>query len=423
MADSAITPLFSYLGWSFLPNFGTQIVQSIYYKITISAGQPHPQPGTPQHARDYRRIRVLVLCLYLLYTLTQSLYDIKLAGDFYTLLSLSPSTATDKEIKTRVRRLAARYHPDKISSEDQIGNKIYLQLRLASETLTNPSHRYAYTHFGPSILTHLPKPEDQTTPQNPKQLSLETAQLVILALKQKIPSYLLSLLFVVALNTFFLPARQGGKYWRYLILAASFALESYLITHDIPALPLSISTPLHYLQTYTSLSSLLPPHLLPFQLLNLTSSLALSLNIFISQISALFPTAAPPDANDPAALRTWLTALTTNLSTLSTQTARIDTEASTLLQTQFVPYKGDPTSVRDLRRGMKEGMVIGSVRMHPEVQGAVRRVLERRKRSLQGNGSGTGIGTGTSRDHTASQQIRPDGADVIDLLESDEQFT
>lgn len=421
MADSAITPLFSYLGWSFLPNFGTQIVQSLYYKITITAGQPHPQPGTPQHARDYRRIRVLVLCLYLLYTLTQSLYDIKLAGDFYTLLSLSPSTATDKEIRTRVRRLAARYHPDKISSDDQIGQKIYLQLRLASETLTNPSHRYAYTHFGPSILTHLPKPEDSSTSQpfNPKQLSLETAHLVILALKQKIPSYLLSLLFVVVLNTFLLPSRQGGKYWRYLILAASFALETYLITHDTPTLPLVLSTPLHYIQDYTSLSSLLPPHLLPFQLLNLTSSLALSLNIFISQISALYPTPSTLDTNDPAALQTWLTALTTNLSTLSTQTARIDAEASTLLQTQFVPYKGDPASVRDLRRGMKEGMVIGGVKMHPEVQGAVRRVLERRKRAVQG-----GTGSGSSRDQTNQQeQHRPDGADVVDLLGSDEQFT
>lgn len=417
MADSAIVPLFSYLGWSFLPNFGTQIVQSIYYKVTIRAGQPHPQPGTVQYARDYRRIRILVLSLYLIYTLAQSLYDFKLAGDFYTLLSVSPYTTTDKEIKTRVRRLAARYHPDKISSEDQVSNNIYIQLRLASETLTNPSHRYAYTHFGPSILTHLPKSDEQSpTPHNPKQLSLETAQLVILALKQKIPSYLFSLLFVIALNTFFLPARQGGKYWRYLILAASFALETYLITHDIPALPTTLSTPLHYIQTYTSLSSLLPPHLLPFQLLNLTSSLTLSLNIFISQISALFPTASPPDANDSAALRTWLTALTTNLSTLSTQTARIDVETSTLLQTQFVPYKGDPASVRDLRRGMKEGMVLGSVKMHPEVQAAVRRVNEHRKRIGNSQNSRAGVSS-------AGEEARPDGADVVDLLDSDEQFT
>lgn len=415
MADSAITPLFSYLGWSFLPNFGTQVIQTVYYKITIRAGQPHPQPGTAQFVRDYRRIRVLVLCLYLIYTLAQSLYDIKLAGDFYTLLSVSPYITTDKEIKTRVRRLAARYHPDKISSEDHVSQTIYMQLRLASETLTNPSHRYAYTHFGPSVLTHLPKSDENnhnTQSNNPRQLSLETAQLVMLALKQKIPSYLSSLLFVIALNTFFLPARQGGKYWRYLILAASFALETYLITHDVPTLPTILATPLHYIQTYTTLSNLLPPHLLPFQLLNLTSSLTLSLNIFISQISALFPTSSPSDPNDTTALRAWLTALTTNLSAISAQTSRIDAETTTLLQTQLAPYKGDPASVRDLRRGMKEGMVLGSVKMHPEVQAAVRRVSERRKKMVQGGVVGS----------TSGQGSRGDGADVVDLLGSDEQF-
>lgn len=418
MADSAISPLFSYLGWSFLPNFGTQLIQSLYYKITIPVGQPHPQPGTAPYARDYRRIRVLVLCLYLIYTLTQSLYDIKLTGDFYTLLSLSPYTTTDKEIKTRVRRLAARHHPDKASSEDSTSNNIYLQLRLASDTLTNPSHRYAYTHFGPSILTHLPKPDESVAPQNAKQISLETAQLVILALKQKIPSYLISLLFVIALNTFFLPARQGGKYWRYLILTSSFALESYLITHDIPALPAALDATLHYIRTYTSLSALLPTHLLPFQLLNLTSSLALSLNIFISQLSALFPSSLPSTTTaDPASLRTWLNHLTTNLATLSTQTARIDAEASVLLQTQLAPYKGDPGHVARLRRGMKEGMVMGNVRAHPDVQAAVRRVVDRRRRVLDLRRDRSGEGARVNRN-----ELRPDGADVVDLLLSDEQL-
>lgn len=67
---------------------------------------------------------------------------------------------------------------------------------------------------------------------------------------------------------------------------------------------------------------------------------------------------------------------------------------------------------------MKEGMVIGSVRMHPEVQGAVKRVLERRKRGLQGDIAGS-----VSSSDRAGQQVRHDGADVVDLLGSDEQFT
>jgi len=160
MADSAIVPLLSYLGWSFLPNFGTNILQNVFYRVTIRAGQPHPQPGTQQYARDHRRIRVVVLCLYLVYTLAQSLYDVKLAGDFYTLLSVDPYRTTDKEIKSRLRRLAAKFHPDKIAATPNSDQTQFLQLRLASETLTTPSHRYAYTHFGPAVLTHLPKPDE-----------------------------------------------------------------------------------------------------------------------------------------------------------------------------------------------------------------------------------------------------------------------
>src|SRR5690349_14927017 len=116
MSSSNIAPIFSYLGWAFLPNLATQFLQSIYYRITLSAGTPHPQPGTALYARDYRRIRILVLISYLLYTLAQSLYDVKLAGDFYTLLSIDPYHTTEKEIRTRLRRLAARYHPDKQSN-------------------------------------------------------------------------------------------------------------------------------------------------------------------------------------------------------------------------------------------------------------------------------------------------------------------
>ena len=115
MSNSAITPFLSYLGWSFLPNLATSFVQSIYYRLTLRAGTAPPRPGTPQFARDYRRVRIFVLTLYLIYTILQSLYDVKLQGDFYTLLAISPYTTSDREIKSKFRRLAAKFHPDKLT--------------------------------------------------------------------------------------------------------------------------------------------------------------------------------------------------------------------------------------------------------------------------------------------------------------------
>ncbi|KAJ9662798.1 hypothetical protein H2198_001250 [Neophaeococcomyces mojaviensis] len=415
MADSAIVPLLSYLGWSFLPNIGTNLLQNVYYRVTISAGQPHPQPGTGRYARDHRRIRVLVLCLYLVYTLAQSLYDVKLAGDFYTLLSVDPYRTSDKEIKSRLRRLAAKFHPDKMAAGTASSDEThFLQLRLASETLTTPSHRYAYTHFGPAIVIHLPKSDENSTKR-----ALETATLVTIALKNKIPSYILTLLFVLALNTFVLPSRQSGKFWRYLIIFASFVLEFYLLTHDVPALPSILDSTIAFLRARTTLGNLLPPHLLPFQILQISTQLALSLNIFISQVSVLFPSAAILNSSSsPEQFRAWLAQLNQALVTLSTGTSRIDEEATGLLQLRFAPYKGQPEHVRELRRGMKEGMLMGVVRSNLEVQDAVRKALDRRKERKGATGH-----TSTALRHRAAEGGgRADGTDVVDLLNSDEQF-
>lgn len=410
MSDSTVASLVSYLGWSFLPNLLTNWLQNLYYKLTVRAGSPPPQPGTILYARDHKRIRILVLTLYLLYTLAQTLYDVKLVGDFYTLLSVDPWSTTEKDIKSRLRRLAAKFHPDKLGSSPADGEAEgqFLKLRLASETLTNPSHKYAYTHFGPRIVTHLPRPSEDST-QTSKQLSLQTADLIILALKQKIPSYFLSIIFVMVLNTFFLPARSSGKFWRYLIIAASFVLELYLLTHDVPALPVTLGVTLGYLRSYTAIGQILPPHLLPFQVLEITSKFALSLNIFISQVSVLFPSAAGTSSGTVAGMQPWMTQLTSNLSMLSTSSQRLDAEANTLLQLQLAPYNGQPEHLNELRKGMKDGMVLCGVRNHPDVKTAV--VELQKKRRLERTAGGV-----------QGQTAREDGADVIDLLASDKQF-
>lgn len=49
----------------------------------------------------------------------------------------------------------------------------------------------------------------------------------------------------------------------------------------------------------------------------------------------------------------------------------------------FAPFKGDKTSVNTLRRGMKDSLVLGSVRSSPEVKEAVKQVVQR-KRSAAG---------------------------------------
>ncbi|KAF3345271.1 Cutinase [Verticillium dahliae VDG2] len=139
----------SLLGWSFLPNFVTGWTQTIYYSITIRAGDPRPQPGSARYIPHRRRIHFLVVSLYLLYTLYEADHDLRRDGSFYADLGLSTLAPEDREIKSRFRRLAAVHHPDKSSDAD--GASRFIHLKLASDTLLNPAARFAYDRFGPEV--------------------------------------------------------------------------------------------------------------------------------------------------------------------------------------------------------------------------------------------------------------------------------
>lgn len=56
-----------------------------------------------------------------------------------------------------------------------------------------------------------------------------------------------------------------------------------------------------------------------------------------------------------------------------------DNEATRIMQMGLAPFRGDRESVSTLRRGMKEGLILGGVRSSPGVQQAVAEVRERRQ--------------------------------------------
>ncbi|KAL8830914.1 MAG: hypothetical protein Q9170_005516 [Blastenia crenularia] len=140
--------LLSYVGWTFLPNLVTGWVQSLYYGITIRAGDPKPQPGTPKYLKHRQRIHIAVIAIYLLYTIYEADYWVRVTGDFYQDLSL-PVDVDEKKIKSRFRRLAAIYHPDKaVSPEDHANAEAYfVKFKSAQDTLTDATKRFAYERF------------------------------------------------------------------------------------------------------------------------------------------------------------------------------------------------------------------------------------------------------------------------------------
>jgi hypothetical protein len=322
--------------------------------VTIPAGQRHPQPGEPLFADHHRRIRVLVLSLYLLYTLSQALYDIRLAGDFYTLLGVTPQSS-EREVKSRFRKLAAKYHPDKLHENGQAfpgADQVFVRFKLAHDTILDPAKRFAYDRFGPVIVQV----------QHP---GLKTIRDYVYAgLRSKAPEYLSNAGLLVLLNYIWLP--KWGQFWRYFAVACMAFLELYFLTHawEPPKLGVLWASTLQGL-----LPDLLPPHLLPFQVLALARRMSMSINIFISQL-------APPKARDTA-MRDIQTQQ--QIAHLAQAAGRLDAESGGLLQLGMSPFKGDLEKSEVLRAGMKESLVASALKRHPEVRSAVQRALDRRR--------------------------------------------
>ena len=345
--------------------FATSLLQTFFYRLTIRSGTRIPQPGQPLHTYHRRRIHILVLSLYLLYTLVQTLYDIRLGGDFYTILGVSPD-APDREVKAKFRRLAAKFHPDKVrpGNDDALDvEAAFVHLKLAHDTLLEPAKRFAYDRFGPAIV-------------RVQQPGLKTIRDYVYAgLRSLIPEYAKGGFMLVVLNYFWLP--RWGQFWRYLAILALAFLELYFLTHEWRPSNL-VSSGARWISLL--LPGLFPPHLLPFQILALARRMSISLNIFISQLAPPASSAASTAVQDQR-----IQAQTAQLTQLS---QRVDAEAAELLGLGLAPFRGDAELVRELRREMKEVMVTNRIRGHPDVKKAVANALERRQAGNHRQSSG-----------------------------------
>ncbi|KKA18569.1 Membrane associated DnaJ chaperone [Rasamsonia emersonii CBS 393.64] len=334
-----MSSILSFIGWAVLPNYVTSILQNVYYGITIRAGDPRPQPGSPRYAKHRRRIFIFVITTYLLYTLYESFYQIRAAGDFYRLLGVSPR-ADEKAIKSRFRRLAAQHHPDKVTNGESAGaDAFFVYLKQAQDTLLDPARRFAYDRFGPDVV---------------QWRNRETMQdFLYAALTQALTQYAAGFVIIVLMN-FFL----WGPWGRYPV--ALFDPASYLPSGLRSLLKVSTDS-----QTF---------YLLPFQIISLARRVSITIHIFISQLDVA-------KGSSPAGAPGTLSAQSLQRLGQLVQLSQVaDREATRLLQLGFAPFRGDRESVATLRRSMKEGLVLGSVRNSQEVQEAVAQVRQRKRR-------------------------------------------
>lgn len=124
-------------------------------------------------------------------------------------------------------------------------------------------------------------------------------------------------------------------------------------------------------------------YLLPFQIISVARRIAITVHIFISQITPLYvsrqtASTATRQAGSGGAATALPQETLQRLGQLTQLSRMTENEASGLLELSLSPFRGDRETVLVLRRGMKEGLVLGSVRNTPEVQEAVAQVQRRR---------------------------------------------
>ncbi|KAH8808057.1 hypothetical protein F5884DRAFT_790907 [Xylogone sp. PMI_703] len=342
--------ILSLAGWAFLPNLVTGWTQSIWYGISIRAGDPKPQPGSVRYIKDRRIIHIIVVSAYLLYTIYEADYNIRRASDFYQDLGV-PHDATDREIKSRFRRLAAIHHPDKVASNP--GSEAYfVHLRLAQETLLSPAKRFAYERFGPDILGW--------------QRCSSIRDYIMQGLQSTLPYYGAA---AVAMYGFgLLGYLEWGKYWRWLIMLTLCIFELHAISRPyFPPVAEKLINPLLANFTFHA------PYL-PFQLIALARQISVTSYMAFSQIGPLLqPVNAMPQSSNPEI------ALRQQLDRLEATAKATDTEATRLIGMEMSPFVGDPVALKDVKNKVKTWLVQNTIRSDPEVRDAIGTMLRRRR--------------------------------------------
>lgn len=226
---------------------------------------------------------------------------------------------------------------------------MYVNLKLARDTLVDPAKRFAYDRFGPEMLQwrHCKTIRDY----------------VILGVQRTAAYYIGSFAVLIVIGV--LGYMNNGKFWRYLVMSAFFAIEVSTTTRpEFPALLTGLINPL---MTMTRLRS---PYL-PFQMLALLRKVAITIFIALSQLGPLLQGPNAGEDGDVISPQ--------KFDRLDALTKVTDQEIKRLMSLDLSPFTGDRSNEKELRKGLKEWLVQNSIRNDQGVNKAINEVLSRRR--------------------------------------------
>ncbi|KAI4737749.1 membrane associated DnaJ chaperone-like protein [Aureobasidium sp. EXF-12298] len=349
--------LLSLAGWYILPNLVTGWAQTAFYAVWIRAGDPKPQPGTKVFVQHRKRINILVIVAYLLYTIYEADFQLRMAGNLYQDLGVGLDV-NDKGINSRFRRLTLLHHPDKVSpgSDRSTAESYYVHLKFCRDILIDPTKRFAYDRLGPDIFFWRPQPTS-------------IPDFLLIGLRNLFLYYSGTAAVLTLLG--FLGYIKQAAFWRFLALAALGVFEVHCLTN--PHFPRLLT------QVVNPIFAIIPTHpqFLPWQLISLLRKLILTAFIAFSQIGPLLasPEAAAAEAqNDQVSQQ--------QLQRLGALGQALESEANMLMGLEMTPFANDEAAMREMRGRMKRFLVENTVRSNVEVRNAMGEAIARRRQGV-----------------------------------------
>ncbi|KAI4751794.1 membrane associated DnaJ chaperone-like protein [Aureobasidium sp. EXF-12344] len=349
--------LLSLAGWYILPNLVTGWAQTAFYAVWIRAGDPKPQPGTKVFVQHRKRINILVIVAYLLYTIYEADFQLRMAGNLYQDLGVGLDV-NDKGINSRFRRLTLLHHPDKVSpgSDRSTAESYYVHLKFCRDILIDPTKRFAYDRLGPDIFFWRPQPTS-------------IPDFLLIGLRNLFLYYSGTAAVLTLLG--FLGYIKQAAFWRFLALAALGVFEVHCLTN--PHFPRLLT------QVVNPIFAIIPTHpqFLPWQLISLLRKLILTAFIAFSQIGPLLssPETAAAEAEQNQVSQQ-------QLQRLGALGQALESEANMLMGLEMTPFANDEAAMREMRGRMKRFLVDNTVRSNVEVRNAMGEAIARRRQGV-----------------------------------------
>ncbi|CAI2171927.1 16503_t:CDS:2 [Funneliformis geosporum] len=298
----------NFFGWAFLPSLVTNWIQNIYYKIVYSAGANIPKRGQAKHALHRKRIYIFVVLAYLIYTVVEVIRSIP--PSYYNMLGVNQDF-TPKELKSNLRKLQLIFHPDRNSGKQ--AESTFILLRVAYNTLSDPTKRFAYDRFGPDINTWN---------------NCRTIRDYLSIGRNYFTGFYLGtglILFIINI----LGKGQFGRFWRFVVFFGMACIEASLILHPKPSTFLTYITSKYVI----------------FEKITIFRQLFITIFIALSQVGpVLFPSDNTED-------------LRPTLHNLEILSNAANEDVKNQLKSGFYPFQNDTNAQNDLKRKMEKLVV------------------------------------------------------------------